>query len=223
VAADGASADGDWLVCGYCGWRRSLASGEAVAEQDFVVAMATARGHRKPERTRVFRCTACGAPYVLAPQTLSLTCPYCGSAHVVEHAGTEELIPPDGIIPFQVPDPARDVGEVSRKARTWLGLYLPLWSFDLSGQVPWKGVREDLRSGRPSVSGTFLVLEQHRLVAATAASGGLARSVLTTTSGLRRFQPAALVDWPRRPISCRCRMRRSSPTPSLHRGPEREA
>jgi DNA-directed RNA polymerase subunit RPC12/RpoP len=194
-----ASADGDWLACGYCGWRRSLASGEAVAEQDFVVAMATARGHRKPERTRVFRCTACGAPYLLAPEMISLTCPYCGSAHVIEHAGTEELIPPDGIIPFQVSDPARDMGDGARKARTWLGLYLPLWSFDLSGQVPWKGVREDSeRRTTESVSGTFLVLEPHHLVAATRRfPEGWARSVLHfDVKDLRRFQPAALVDWP---------------------------
>ncbi|MEX0787440.1 MAG: hypothetical protein WD040_01440, partial [Anaerolineales bacterium] len=138
-----ASADGAWLVCGYCGWRRSLASEEAVAEQDFVVAMATGRGHRKPVRTRTFRCTACGAPYILAPEMLSLTCPYCGSAHVIKHADTEELMPPDGILPFRVSDPAPSAGEAARDVRTWLGLYLPLWSFDLSGSVPWKGVRED--------------------------------------------------------------------------------
>src|SRR3990172_5752362 len=110
-----ASADGAWLACGYCGWRRSLASGEAVAEQDFVVAMATARGHRKPERTRTFRCTACGAAYILAPAMLSLTCPYCGAAHVVDHAGSEELIPPDGILPlfFSVSPPGPG-GEMKR-------------------------------------------------------------------------------------------------------------
>ncbi|HKY83289.1 MAG TPA: hypothetical protein VJ160_00535 [Anaerolineales bacterium] len=194
-----ASADGAWLACGYCGWRRSLASGEAVAEQDFVVAMATARGHRKPKRTRTFRCTACGAPYILAPEMLSLTCPYCGAAHVIEHAGSEELIPPDGILPFQVSDPARSAGVPAREVRTWLGLYLPLWSFDLSGQVPWKGVRED-RENRvtETVTGTLLVLERHHLVPASRRlPEGWARSALAyDVSGLRPFQPAALADWP---------------------------
>ena len=194
-----ASADGAWLACGYCGWRRSLASGEAVAEQDFVVAMATARGHRKPERTRTFRCTACGAAYILAPAMLSLTCPYCGSAHVVDHAGSEELIPPDGILPFHVSDPARGVGETTRGVRTWLGLYLPLWSFDLSGQVPWKGVRQDRQNGVTEVvTGTFLVLERHHLVPASRRlPEGWARSALSyDVKGLRPFQPAALADWP---------------------------
>ena len=194
-----ADADGAWLACGYCGWRRSLANGGAVAEQDFVVAMATARGHRKPMRTRTFRCTACGAPYILAPGSLSLTCPYCGSAYFVEHAGSEELIPPDGILSFQVSDPARTVGEAARDVRTWLGLYLPMWSFDLSGQVPWKGVRED-RENRvtETVTGTLLVLERHHLVPASRRlPEGWARSALAyEVKGLRPFQPAALADWP---------------------------
>jgi DNA-directed RNA polymerase subunit RPC12/RpoP len=194
-----ASADGAWLGCGYCGWRRSLAGGEAVTEQDFVVAMATARGHRKPTRTQTFRCTACGAPYLLAPETLSLTCPYCGSAHVVEHAGSDELIPPDGILPFRVSDPAQRVGEATRGVRTWLGLYLPLWSFELSGQVPWKGVRQDRQQKvTETVSGTFLVVEKHRLVPASRRLPGTwtRPALVYELKGLRPFEPAALAEWP---------------------------
>lgn len=194
-----ASADGAYLGCGYCGWRRSLASEETVPEQDFVVAMATGRGHRKPVRTRTFRCTACGAPYILAPEMLSLTCAYCGSAHVLEHADTEELMPPDGILPFRVSDPAPSAGEAARDVRTWLGLYLPLWSFDLSGSVPWKGVRQD-RQHRvtETVTGTLLVLEKNHLVPASRRlPEAWARSALAyDVKNLRAFRMAALADWP---------------------------
>jgi predicted nucleic acid-binding Zn-ribbon protein len=194
-----ASADGAWLGCGYCGWRRSLASEDAIPEQDFVVAMATGRGHRKPVRTRTFRCTACGAPYILAPEMLSLTCPYCGSPHVVEHADTEELIPPDGILPFRVSDPAPSAGEAARDVRTWLGLYLPMWSFDLSGRVPWKGVRQDRQERAPeTVTGTLLVMEKSHLVPASRRLPEVwARSALAyDVKALRPFRMAALADWP---------------------------
>src|SRR3990172_6200429 len=130
---------------------------------------------------------------------LSLTCPYCGSAHVVDHAGLEVLIPPDGILPFHVLDPARSVGETARGVRTWLGLYLPLWSFDLSGQVPWKGVRQDRQNGvTENVTGSFLVLERHHLVPASRRLPEVwARPALSyDVEDLRPFHPPPLAHFP---------------------------
>ena len=198
-----ATADALWLGCDYCGWRRSLKTGQAAPEQDFVVAMATARGHRRPQRMRSFRCRACGAPFILSAEMLSFTCPYCASAHAVEHAESEDLVPPDAFLPFAnvKPEAAAENGlrKSAHDVRTWLGLYLPLWSFDLSGEVPWKGVREDSRNQtRETVTGSMLVLEKDHLVPATRRlPEAWARPALTySCDGLRPFRTEILADWP---------------------------
>jgi ribosomal protein S27AE len=145
--------DGRVLACGYCGNEQTLfaaiSQGSMVQEQDFTVAMATAKGHSKPVRVRTFSCQACGASFVLAPSVLSLTCSYCGSAHVVQLKATRRLILPTAIIPFNVSQ------KTARSAfRQWFdknglrgkvkvtpvrGLYVPAWTFDLSGEVRWQG------------------------------------------------------------------------------------
>jgi DNA-directed RNA polymerase subunit RPC12/RpoP len=198
-----ASADALWLNCSYCGWRRSIETGEAALEQDFVVAMATARGHRRPQRTRTFHCRGCGAPFMLSPEMLSLTCPYCASAHVVEHAESEDLVPPDGVLPFGEIEPreaaGRGLGDSAPVVDTWLGLYLPLWSFDLSGEILWRGVREEHHGqGRETVTGSFPVLERDHLVPATRRlPEKWARAALVySCKSLRPFRLEALADWP---------------------------
>jgi DNA-directed RNA polymerase subunit RPC12/RpoP len=193
------SGDARWLGCAYCGWRRSIETGEAAPEQDFVVAMATARGHRRPQQTRRLDCRGCGAPYMLAPETISLTCPYCASTHVVENAASEELVPPDGLLPFAIDaSQAAAAGQAARAVRSWLGLYLPLWSFGLSGEVPWRGVREDRRGNRETVAGSQLVLETDYLVPATRRlpQEWARPALLYPTAELRPFRAEALADWP---------------------------
>jgi predicted RNA-binding Zn-ribbon protein involved in translation (DUF1610 family) len=194
-----ASVDGQWLQCEYCGWRQSIETGEAAPAQDFVVAMATARGHRHPQRTRTFRCGACGAPFMLGPELLSFTCPYCAAAHAVEHAASEELILPDAFLPFADVGPEQATGDAARGVWTWLGLYLPLWCFDLSGEVPWRGERrDDRRRTRETVTGSVLVMEQDHLVPASRRlPEAWARAALDfTCAGLRPFRPEVLAGWP---------------------------
>ncbi|MBN1955804.1 MAG: hypothetical protein JW900_12230 [Anaerolineae bacterium] len=143
--------DGRSLTCSYCQRQQSLMEalddGALVEEQDFTVALATAKGHCQPVATRSFRCHGCGAAFVLPPKLLSSTCPYCDSAYVVEHVETQELVPPEGIIPFAVsPDQAE------KALRNWMaaqglphrldgpptGVYFPVWTFDVGGEIPWQ-------------------------------------------------------------------------------------
>jgi ribosomal protein S27AE len=48
--------DGQTLVCDHCSNRQSLASQVEAEEQDFLIAMATARGHRQPVAVQIFCC-----------------------------------------------------------------------------------------------------------------------------------------------------------------------
>jgi DNA-directed RNA polymerase subunit RPC12/RpoP len=70
------ASDGNGLQCDHCGHRMGVPSGPGAlgpAADDFVLALATARGHSSPQASPTFACTACGARFLLAPETLSLT------------------------------------------------------------------------------------------------------------------------------------------------------
>jgi DNA-directed RNA polymerase subunit RPC12/RpoP len=141
--------DGEGLVCEYCAAHPPAGSTSTAAApntgQDFTVAMATAVGHLAPVKQRVLTCKGCGAVFILPPQELTLTCPYCESNYVLEE--TRELVAPGRVIPFKV-----NAQAALQALRAWLdglhlkppvkvakghGLYLPAWSFTIDGQVDW--------------------------------------------------------------------------------------
>jgi hypothetical protein len=146
------SPDGQTLFCPFCQHQmeldQALQAGDTVEEQDFFVALATAKGHSRTVTMQAFQCQGCGASFVTGPAVLSLTCPYCASAHVMEHPESRELIPPEGIIPFGLTQE-----QAHNALYRWLkakkryqqaqtaaptGLYVPVWTFDVGGQIQWR-------------------------------------------------------------------------------------
>jgi len=180
--------DGQLLVCHYCGQEMNLyqaiQAGAVIEEQDFAVALATAKGHTHPVTMQAFSCQGCGAPFVLGPAILSLTCPYCDSAHVIEARETRQLIPPEGLIPFDLTEE-----QIRKPFIQWLkkrnllkkcqvrrpvGLYLPVWAFDIAGSVTAsvRGYRQGGTNGikmpsqsleQPVLYQNIPVLASHRL------------------------------------------------------------
>lgn len=139
--------DGVALVCEYCQRTQSLMNGKIANEQDFFVAMASGKGHRKPVSMQTFKCQGCGAEFILGSQEISATCAYCGSVHVV--CQSRELAAPDSILPL-----AFDQREAARRLVAWVeshqiepegkveiphAIYLPVWTFDIVGNIPWSG------------------------------------------------------------------------------------
>ena len=142
--------DGQSLLCEYCSRNQKFAVQPSSAdEKDFIIAMATARGHGKPLNEQVFHCEGCGCEFILPPSQISSTCVYCGSPHVVNWESEEELLAPDGIIPhtFDQKRAAKiliDWVEANQikpeKQVDWpRGVYLPLWTFDLGGEIDYVG------------------------------------------------------------------------------------
>jgi hypothetical protein len=93
--------DGQSLVCEYCSRNQkfSIAQPGSTIEKDFLIAMATARGHGKPLNQQVFHCEGCGCEFILPPSQISCNCVYCDSPYVVNWDSEEQLLAPDGIIP----------------------------------------------------------------------------------------------------------------------------
>jgi len=138
--------DGHGLVCEYCTRNHILGAGAKEAdEKDFIIAMATARGHGKPLQEQVFHCNGCGAEFILPPKQISSSCAYCASPHVVSLEKTKDLLAPDGIIPH-VFDQKQAIkllidwvegNNIKPETKVELprGLYLPLWTFDVGGAI----------------------------------------------------------------------------------------
>jgi len=175
--------DGQSLVCEYCESRQKT-SGSAtnsLQENDFIVAMATASGHSRPTATHTLVCQGCSAIFILPPEQISLTCPYCDSTHVIQQRETKEWHIPDAIIPFQINEQkarialhswfqAKDFDNLPTVA-PGKGVYLPVWSFDLGGSIDWKCYFYDQRNKRwitesgekPILIGNVLVPATNRL------------------------------------------------------------
>ncbi len=141
--------DGRTLVCEFCQRAEMPKSGLVEDEQDFILAMATVKGHREPVATQVFRCQGCSADFILPPQELTATCAFCGSQYVVAVEEQRQLVIPDAIIPM-----AFNRKQAAWKLVKWVeknkiqpqgkveaprGIYLPVWTFDIVGEVPWNG------------------------------------------------------------------------------------
>lgn len=149
--------DGVSLICEHCTRGQILASQGEAAEQDFLIAMATARGHGKPVATQIFHCQGCGAEFILPPGVLSTTCAYCDSPYVVNLESSRELLQPEGIIPQ-----AFDQKQATRLLMVWIeqngiepqgtvdpprGVYLPIWTFDIGGAIAFRGDKYEIEDG----------------------------------------------------------------------------
>ena len=208
------SPDGQSLVCSYCQHQLDLsaatkAAGEMVDEQDFVVALATAKGHSHAVITRSFQCQGCAASFVVGPAVLSIACPYCGSAHVLQHPEDRPLIPPEGILPFTLTQE-----QARRRLQDWLkanrlpytqsstptGLYLPVWTFDVGGEIRWHSQAVESRRSRVKTvrqENSRPIFYDDVLVPASRKFTNLAREFsYYQLDQLEPYDPGYLADWP---------------------------
>jgi hypothetical protein len=144
------SPDGATLVCDYCTSKNQMGSGSGTEnEKDFIVAMATMKGHGKPLQEQVFHCNGCGAEFILPPNQISANCAYCDSPYVVNLEKANDLIAPNSILPH-----AFDQKQATRLLIDWVegnnikpekkvdlprGIYLPMWTFDIGGEIDYTG------------------------------------------------------------------------------------
>jgi hypothetical protein len=210
------SPDGQTLVCEYCEAQDGSARGGRADEEDFVIAMATERGHRKPVLKQVFHCRGCGAEFLLPPGVISATCAWCNSPHVVSLENQRELIEPDGIIPhgFNRQQAAQLLVEWVQghriqpegKVEAPRGLYLPVWTFDIGGQIDYSGTVSEEQNEFPGRGQRVvrLVRDSYPIYMddlPIPAGGRLARPFgeLLPTYDLTRtlpYDPRMLADWP---------------------------
>jgi hypothetical protein len=210
--------DGAALVCEYCTRSQALGlSGGPAGEKDFIIAMATTRGHGRPLNEQVFHCRGCGSEFILPPKMISAACVYCDSPHVVSLEKTRDLLAPDGILPHAF-DQKRAVNilvdwveknriQPEKQVERPRGLYLPLWTFDVGGAIDYTGeaieVEEDLLSSRRQpalmrISDQFPVLvDDLPIPASRKPSAPFIRLIPTfDLQAVKPYDPRYLADWP---------------------------
>ena len=210
--------DGQSLVCEYCSRNQkfSVAQPGSANEKDFIIAMATARGHGKPLDQQVFHCEGCGCEFILPPNQISSTCVYCGSPHVVNWESEEQLLAPDGIIPhaFEQERAAQILSDwvqsnavkPEKEVDLPRGVYLPLWTFDLGGELDYVGetMHEDeiqFGSERPKmvrISGGYPVQVNDLPIPASRKLSAVFLKLISTFElrGIKPYDPRYLANWP---------------------------
>jgi DNA-directed RNA polymerase subunit RPC12/RpoP len=138
--------DGASLVCEACASKEQIRNDMKVGNvhgNNFVVALATAKGHLRPMNAHTYTCEGCGAGFIVPPEQLTMVCPYCDSTYVAKQVETREILTPNGVIPFRI-----NKEQAKKALRNWFDgqppwvapgkpLYLPVWVFDLGGQLNW--------------------------------------------------------------------------------------
>jgi hypothetical protein len=210
--------DGQSLVCEYCtrGERLGL-SDRSADEKDFILALATARGHGRPLNEQVFHCQGCGSEFILPPKLISTTCVYCDSPHVVSLETSQDLLAPDGILPHAF-DQKRAIQILidwvktkgirpEKKVDLPRGLYLPLWTFDVGGAIEYTGERvvseENSFSGLQEprvtrISDQYAIFVNDLPIPASRKPSAPFVRLLPTfdLAAVKPYDPRYLADWP---------------------------
>jgi hypothetical protein len=210
--------DGQSLTCEYCSRNQKFSPAQpgSAHEKDFLIAMATARGHGKPLDQQVFHCEGCGCEFILLPDQISSTCVYCGSPYVVNWESEEQLLAPDGIIPhaFDQKRALKILAEwvqsnqinPERQADLPRGVYLPLWTFDLGGMIDYVGENLDdsqiqFNSNMPKmirVSESYPVQVNDLPIPASRKLSAVFLKLIPTFElrGVKPYDPRYLANWP---------------------------
>jgi hypothetical protein len=216
--------DGQSLHCEYCSRNQKFTAQPGTAdEKDFLIAMATARGHGKPLNEQIFHCEGCGCEFILPPDQISSTCVYCGSPHVINWESEEQLLAPDGIIPHAFDQdhatkfliewvrshqikPEKQEGAGSPRPYLPRGVYLPLWTFDLGGELDYVGETVDdsqiqFNSKMPKmmrVHGSYPVQVNDIPIPASRKLSAVFLKLIPTFElrGVKPYDPRYLANWP---------------------------
>jgi predicted RNA-binding Zn-ribbon protein involved in translation (DUF1610 family) len=145
--------DAGALKCPFCGHSKSIAAPSgAVQEKSVDAALRSPRNLGWGAERKVIICKRCGAHTTLDPHIAASSCAFCGTAAVVEAPPNENVVRPEGLLPFKV---GRDTA--IQKFRSWLaslwfrpsnlksesrltsmqGVYIPFWTFDAATLSAW--------------------------------------------------------------------------------------
>jgi predicted RNA-binding Zn-ribbon protein involved in translation (DUF1610 family) len=150
------SAADEGLTCTHCGYYeppQKAVVGKGAEEFEFTVTTLERAAHGWGEARKELQCQNCGAYTSIPLDTLTHSCPFCGSNNVIQREAPQEVLRPRFLIPFQIEAQAchdfvrewlgsswMTPGALRQMARVaeFTGLYLPFWTFDAVNRADWK-------------------------------------------------------------------------------------
>lgn len=136
------------LLCQSCGRKETipeLVSKIPVNEMDFLAAKNTA-SHDWGMEAKLVTCKQCGAETIQNKLQLSGMCPFCGSTTVEAADPEQDIMAPNGIIPFKITEDralyifkewikdrflAPELLAQDAQLNKFYGIYVPLFTFDV--------------------------------------------------------------------------------------------
>jgi len=150
------SAEKQLISCGHCGFSKDFDKANDLVREQSLARAASQQNQYKPKDLgkKVMNCGGCGAQLMVDSSEVSLRCNFCGSEKVNEKAFEQNLIQPQGILPFVVTK-----RQASEKFKDWIkkgwfhpnklkklaalgdvhGIYVPFWTFDAQTYTQWQG------------------------------------------------------------------------------------
>jgi predicted RNA-binding Zn-ribbon protein involved in translation (DUF1610 family) len=144
------------LTCSHCGYFEAPLKpvvGKSAEDFEFTVDTMELATQGWGEDRKEVECQNCGARTSIPTESLTHTCPFCGSNKVIQRKASQDILRPRFLIPFKVePSACREI------TREWLGsswmtpgklkdianmalftgVYLPYWTFDAITRADWK-------------------------------------------------------------------------------------
>jgi predicted RNA-binding Zn-ribbon protein involved in translation (DUF1610 family) len=204
------------LYCQFCGHAVTPGKQPAVGNQDWIAAIYTQKGHKwELPSQRTLSCQGCGATVTLLPSHVSTECPFCGLPLVVASQESLDIIQPVGVVPFVF-----DATVALAHARRFLEdqrfrpsdleqdaalhparpVYLPFWTFDISGTVVAKGFYPETQFRHVEMVPTEHLLgsvyEEVLVPGTKSLPDDLLSDLRYDTSALVPYSANLLADWP---------------------------
>jgi hypothetical protein len=144
------------LTCTHCGYYeppQKAVVGKGAEEFEFTVETMQRAAHGWGQARKELQCQSCGAYTSVPPDTMTHTCPFCGSNKVIQREAPQDILRPRFLIPFKIEAGAcHDItrqwlgsswmtpGSLRRLAKVaeFTGIYLPFWTFDSTTKADWK-------------------------------------------------------------------------------------
>jgi LSD1 subclass zinc finger protein len=144
------------LQCEYCGTENEIvSSSNEIKELDFSSYLSNTSAGAASITACYVKCDTCFATSTIKPNVTSAHCPYCGSPFVLENAYSENVIPPNFMLPFKLDENAaknefvkwtsklwyapNDLKKVVNKLDYFKGVYIPYWTYDTNTYTEYTG------------------------------------------------------------------------------------
>ena len=150
------SASKQEINCNHCGFVKAFEQANDMVQEKSLESAAQQMQQFSPKtiQKKVIDCGNCGAQIMIQDDEVSVRCNFCGSEKVNEKAMDQNLIQPQGIIPFMV-----DKQSAKDKFSEWIkkgwfkpnklktlaalgdvhGIYVPFWTYDAKTFSNWTG------------------------------------------------------------------------------------